>query len=133
MSDQMKLDTDQALTVGRAGSLANILVMTEEMLESARNDQWDDVTEMEELRRQALSECFSAPIPEEYSELFTEALAAMLDRGVFDLRALRRGVDGQASEVEVGEDRRARLLGRLDLLGGVGIGRHGRIGSLFSL
>jgi hypothetical protein len=78
MSDQMKFDTHQALTVGRAGSLANILVMTEEMLESARNDQWDDVTEMEELRRQALSECFGAPIPEEYSELFTEALAAML-------------------------------------------------------
>ena len=78
MSDQMKFDTDQALTVGRAGLLANILVMTEEMLESARNDQWDDVTEMEERRRQALSECFGAPIPEEHSELFTEALAAML-------------------------------------------------------
>ena len=78
MSDQMKLDTDQALTVGRAGLLANILVMTEEMLESARNDQWDDVTKMEERRRQALSECFGAPIPEEHSELFTEALAAML-------------------------------------------------------
>ena len=78
MSDQMKFDTDQALTVGRAGLLANILVMTEEMLESARNDQWDDVTEMEERRRQALSECFGAPIPEEHSELFSEALAAML-------------------------------------------------------
>ena len=74
----MKFDTDQALTAGRAGLLANILVMTEEMLESARNDQWDDVTEMEERRRQALSECFGAPIPEEHSELFTEALAAML-------------------------------------------------------
>ena len=78
MSDQMKFDADQALTLGCAGSLANILTMTEEMLESARNDQWDDVTEMEERRRQALSECFSAPIPEEHSELFTEALAAML-------------------------------------------------------
>ena len=44
MSDQMKFDTDQALAVGRAGALANILVMTEGMLESARNDQWDDVT-----------------------------------------------------------------------------------------
>ena len=74
----MKFDADQALTVGRAGSLAHILVMTEEMLESARNDQWDDVTEMEERRRQALNECFGAPIPEEHSELFTEALAAML-------------------------------------------------------
>ena len=78
MSDQMKFDADQDLTVGHAGLLANILVMTEEMLEAARNDQWDDVTEMEERRRQALSECFGAPIPEEYSELFTEALAAML-------------------------------------------------------
>ena len=78
MSDQVKFDDDQALTLGRAGSLAHILVMTEEMLESARNDQWDDVTEMEERRRQALSECFGAPIPEEHSELFTEALAAML-------------------------------------------------------
>ena len=48
----MKLDADQALTVGRAGSLANILVMTEEMLESARNDQWDDVTEMDFERRE---------------------------------------------------------------------------------
>jgi hypothetical protein len=70
MSDQMKFDTDQDLAVGRAGSLANILVMTEEMLESARNDQWDDVTEMEERRRQALSECFGAPIPEEALRAF---------------------------------------------------------------
>ena len=78
MSDQMKFDTDHSLNVGRAGSLAHILLMTEEMLDSARKDQWDDVTEMEERRRQALSECFGAPIPEEHSELFTEALAAML-------------------------------------------------------
>ena len=79
MSDQMTSDTDQATTLGGAGALANILVMTEEMLGSARNDQWDDVTEMEERRRQALSECFSDPIPEEHADLFTKALAARLN------------------------------------------------------
>ena len=53
-------------------------MMTEDMVEAARNNKWDRVTAMEESRRNALAECFHSPIPEDYTELFSEALAAML-------------------------------------------------------
>jgi hypothetical protein len=59
-------------------SLSEILLMTEQMVDLARNNQWDQVTELEEIRRRALSRCFSEPIPDQYSDLYSEALAAML-------------------------------------------------------
>ena len=61
-----------------ASSLANILLMTQEMLELARDEDWSKVTHLEEERRNLLAACFAAPIPEAQSQLFSEALAAML-------------------------------------------------------
>ena len=110
MSDQMDFDTDQALTVGRAGSLANILVMTEEMLESARNDRWDDVIAMEERRRQALSKCISDPIPEEHADLFTEALAAMLHMNE-ELIALLENAKAEVAIKRTDQARTSKSLG----------------------
>lgn len=61
-----------------AKMLANILLLTEKMLEEARRDAWDTVTELEEERRGALNACFSEPIPLNQEDLFSQALAAML-------------------------------------------------------
>jgi hypothetical protein len=61
-----------------ASGLANILLMTQEMLELARDEDWSKVTDLEEERRNLLATCFASPIPEEQSQLFSEALAAML-------------------------------------------------------
>ena len=61
-----------------ASSLANILLMTQEMLELARDEDWSKVTDLEEERSNLLATCFAAPIPEAQSQLFSEALAAML-------------------------------------------------------
>jgi hypothetical protein len=62
----------------RATRLANVILMTERMLSLAKDNQWDSVTELEEERRLELQDCFSEPIPESQSTLFSEALAAML-------------------------------------------------------
>lgn len=66
------------LKAGSPAALANILVMTENMLELGRADKWELVTELEETRRIALEACFVGDIAIEHSELFAEALAAML-------------------------------------------------------
>ena len=58
--------------------LASVVLLTEKMLCSARDDAWEAVTEYELERREALALCFATPIPVEQSELFSEALAAML-------------------------------------------------------
>jgi hypothetical protein len=58
--------------------LADVLLLTEKMLCSAREDAWDAVTKYEEERRDALALCFAAPVPVDQSALFSEALAAML-------------------------------------------------------
>ena len=72
--------TDQSVAdpSGAASGLANILLMTENMLSLARDDSWDAVTVLEEQRREALVTCFASPIPPSQSEVFSEALAAML-------------------------------------------------------
>ena len=73
MTDQSA--ADQA---GAASGLAKVLLMTENMLSLAREDSWDAVTDLEEQRREALAACFASPIPPSQSEIFSEALAAML-------------------------------------------------------
>lgn len=72
--------TDQSIadSTGAASSLAKVLLMTENMLTLAREDSWDAVTGLEEQRREALAACFASPIPPSQSEIFSEALAAML-------------------------------------------------------
>jgi hypothetical protein len=74
----MSEQTSASDTLGSASSLAKVLLMTENMLAHARDDSWDAVTELEELRREALAICFAAPIPPNQAEVFSEALAAML-------------------------------------------------------
>ena len=62
----------------QAGGLASVVLLTEIMLRSAREDAWEAVTKYEKERRDALALCFSTPVPVEQSALFSEALAAML-------------------------------------------------------
>ena len=61
-----------------ASELAQVLLITKEMLELAQKDSWDSLTELEKHRRQMLTECFSRPIPSSQENVFSEALAAML-------------------------------------------------------
>jgi len=72
--------TDQSVadSMGPASGLAQVLLMTENMLSLAREDSWDAVTNLEEQRREVLAACFVSPIPPSQSQIFSEALAAML-------------------------------------------------------
>ena len=72
--------TDQSVadSMGPASGLAQVLLMTENMLSLAREDSWDAVTDLEKQRREVLAACFTSPIPPSQSEIFSEALAAML-------------------------------------------------------
>ena len=73
--------TDQSASDDRtspSSCLAQILLITEEMLALAHKDSWDLITELEEQRREALAVCFSSPVPPSQAEVFSEALAAML-------------------------------------------------------
>ena len=58
--------------------LAAVVLMTQEMLDLAQADHWDEVTSREKDRQRLLSDCFAYPIPNAQSRLFSEALAAML-------------------------------------------------------
>ena len=62
----------------QAKILASVLLLTEKMLCSAREDAWEAVTKYENERRDALALCFSTPVSVDQSALFSEALAAML-------------------------------------------------------
>ena len=72
--------TAQALAEhrGQCTLLANVLLMTQEMVALAESGVWDAVAGMEGDRRAQLQGCFAAPVPPEHSEIFAEALAAML-------------------------------------------------------
>ena len=76
----MKLETVESLVArkGQCTLLANVLLMTQKMLDLANDDEWDLVAGMEVDRRALLHECFETPVPPEHSEIFSEALAAML-------------------------------------------------------
>lgn len=63
---------------GQCVLLANVLTMTQFMLERARKDEWDTVADLEGQRRELLNECFTTAVAPEHSEIFSEALAAML-------------------------------------------------------
>ena len=65
-------------TSTQAKTLAHVLLITEQILSFARGDDWGSDTELEEQRREALADCFSDPIPQAQSNIFSEALAAML-------------------------------------------------------
>ena len=63
---------------GQCALMANILMRTHRMLEAARSGDWDVVTASEKKRSQLLRDCFVEPVHPANSELFSEALAAML-------------------------------------------------------
>ena len=63
---------------GQCALMANILMRTHRMLEAARSGDWDVVTVSEKKRSQLLRDCFAEPVHPANSELFSEALAAML-------------------------------------------------------
>ena len=72
-------DTDALVErQGQCVLLANVLTMTQFMLERARKDEWDAVADLEGERRDLLNECFATAVSPEHSEIFSEALAAML-------------------------------------------------------
>ena len=75
-------NADQASKVsaedGSAATMAHVLMMTENMLDFARDDRWEDVAKIEQSRREVLSSIFSSEVPDSHTELFSEALAAML-------------------------------------------------------
>jgi len=74
MTDQ----SDSHDQISPASELAQVLLITEEMLALAQKDSWDAITELEQRRREMLSNCFSRPIPPNQGNAFSEALAAML-------------------------------------------------------
>ena len=69
---------DLAGRQGQCTLLANVLLMTQHMLEIARGDNWQQVADLEGERRELLNECFASAVAPEHSEIFSEALAAML-------------------------------------------------------
>jgi len=73
-------ETTQALIErkGQCTLLANVLLLTQTMLRTASEGDWDTVAALENERRDLLAECFASAVPPEHSELFSEALAAML-------------------------------------------------------
>ena len=78
MSDSNMPEEVSADKRRQSSILADVLLLTEKMLTSARSDAWDIVTAYEQERRAALAICFSDPIPLDQSQIFSEALAAML-------------------------------------------------------
>ena len=48
------------------------------MLELAEAERWDEVSKLEQHRREELQQCFAAPVPPEHGELVAEALAVLL-------------------------------------------------------
>ena len=63
---------------GQCALLANVLTRTSRMLVAAQSGDWALVTAMENKRSQLIKQCFSEPVSEENSALFSEALAIML-------------------------------------------------------
>jgi hypothetical protein len=49
------------------------------MLESANLGDWQNVTDLEEDRRELLAQCFASPVPDDQSQVFSEGLAVMLN------------------------------------------------------
>ena len=63
---------------GQCALMANVLMRTSRMLVAAQSGDWALVTALENKRSQPIKQCFSAPVSEENSALFSEALAIML-------------------------------------------------------
>ena len=90
--------------------LADILLMTEDMLKHARNNHWEEVTRLEEQRRKALSVCFSSDMLVEQPQIFSEALAAMLHMNE-ELIALLENAKAEVAIKRTDQARTSKSLG----------------------
>lgn len=63
---------------GHCRRLADVLVLTRDMLDQAHAGNWDAVTALEQRRRADLKSCFAEAGSAEHSELVAEALAVIL-------------------------------------------------------
>jgi hypothetical protein len=95
---------------GQCTLLANVLMMTQRMLELAQAGDWAQVADMEQSRRAQLQECFQTPVAEAHSELFAEALAAMLHLNE-ELMALLEDAKLAVAERQLGQAKTRRGLG----------------------
>ena len=58
--------------------MANVVVLSHKMLEFARAGDWDSVTRLEYERRTVIRDCFDSKVETLQTELFSEALSAVL-------------------------------------------------------
>jgi len=58
--------------------LAAVVLLTKRMLDLARENEWEQVSESERCRQCLLQDCFEAEVQPHNSQLFSEAIAAML-------------------------------------------------------
>ena len=66
------------LTASQTVLLADTLAITQEMLASAQQDDWNAVADLEMRRRESLQLCFQSAVAESESEAIAEALAVIL-------------------------------------------------------
>jgi hypothetical protein len=98
-------------SAGQSRRLADVLVLTRDMLEQARAGDWDAVTALEQRRRDDLKSCFAGATSAEHSELVAEALAVILhlnEELMACLRTardevLRRGVEQARTRSAIGQ------------------------------
>lgn len=80
---------------GQCRRLADVLTQTRQMLDLAGAGDWDQVTAMEQHRREELRRCFEEATAPEHGELVAEALAVILhlnEELMVKLRAAREAV-----------------------------------------
>ena len=58
--------------------LAAVVLLTERMLTLAKLGDWDQVSDSERCRQTLLNDCFESEVQPHNSQLFSEAIAAML-------------------------------------------------------
>lgn len=84
--------------------LAAVVLLTERMLTLAKAGDWDQVSDSERCRQTLLNDCFESEVQPHNSQLFSEAIAAMLHMNE-ELMALLAGARREAS-VTFSEERR---------------------------
>ena len=65
-------------SLGPAALMARVVVLSHKMLEYASAGDWDSVTRLEYERRTVIRDCFDSKVETLQTELFSEALSAVL-------------------------------------------------------
>ena len=84
--------------------LAAVVLLTERMLTLAKLGDWDQVSDSERCRQTLLNDCFESEVQPHNSQLFSEAIAAMLHMNE-ELMALLANARREAS-VSFSEERK---------------------------